>query len=46
MQHHFIEETSGFIVLSDTPTGHVLGVVTLHDILRAQLAMSERVNSE
>jgi len=46
MQHHFIEETSGFIVLSDAPNGRVLGVVTLHDILGAQLAMSERVNSE
>ena len=44
IQHHFIEETSGFIVLSDAPNGSVLGVVTLHDVLRAQLSMSEREN--
>jgi CIC family chloride channel protein len=42
LQHHFIEESSGFIVLSDSPNGSVLGIVTLHDVLRAQLLMSDR----
>jgi CBS domain-containing protein len=29
-------------VISDKPDGKVLGIVTLHDILRAQVAMSDR----
>lgn len=46
MQHHFIDDSNGFIVLSEPSKGSVLGVVTLHDILRAQVAMSERENGE
>ena len=46
MQNCFIDGNTGFIVLSDSPDGRVLGVVTLHDVLRAQVAMSERENSE
>ena len=42
MQDRFIETNTGFIVLSDNSVGRVLGVVTLHDVLRAQVAMSER----
>jgi len=42
MQNRFIESGVGFIVLSESPNGRVLGVVTLHDVLRAQVAMSER----
>jgi CIC family chloride channel protein len=37
-----IESTSGTIVLTDRPNGKIIAVVTLHDLLRAQLAMSER----
>ncbi len=44
MQHRFIEASTGFIVLSDSLDRRVLGVVTLHDVLRAQLSMSEREN--
>ena len=33
---------TGTVVLTDKADGVVLAVVTLHDILRAQLSMSER----
>ena len=46
MQSRFIEASTGFVVLSENPSGQVLGVVTLHDVLRAQVAMSERENGE
>ena len=36
-----IESNSMIVVLLDRPGGQVLGVVTLHDLLRAQAAMSE-----
>jgi CIC family chloride channel protein len=42
IQNRFIEGSAGFLVLTDKPDGSVLGVVTLHDVLRAQVAMSER----
>jgi len=44
IQNRFIEASSGFLILSDKPDGSILGVVTLHDVLRAQVAMSEREN--
>ena len=44
IQNRFIEASAGFLVLSDKPDGSVLGVVTLHDVLRAQVSMSEREN--
>lgn len=37
-----IESTCGLIVITDTDHGHPLAVVTLHDLLRAQAAISER----
>ena len=37
-----IESTCGFIVITDTDQGRPLAVVTLHDLLRAQAAISER----
>ena len=37
-----IESTCGLIVITDTAQGHPLAVVTLHDLLRAQTAISER----
>ena len=43
-QNSLIESTTGTLVLTDKPDGVVLAVVTLHDILRAQLSMSEREN--
>jgi len=41
-QNTFIESSTGAVVLTDKPDGVVLAVVTLHDILRAQVSMSER----
>ena len=38
----FIESASGTIALTDRVDGKILAVVTLHDLLRAQLSMSER----
>jgi CIC family chloride channel protein len=37
-----IESTSGLLVITDTENGWPLAVVTLHDLLRAQAAFSER----
>jgi CIC family chloride channel protein len=42
IQNRFIEAANGLMVLSESPGGRVLGVVTLHDVLRAQVSMSER----
>ena len=41
LQARLIESNSMMVVLLDRPGGQVLGVVTLHDLLRAQAAMSE-----
>ena len=41
LQARLIESNSMIVVLLDRPSGQVLGVVTLHDLLRAQAAMSE-----
>jgi len=37
-----IDSPTETLILSDTPDGKVLGIVTLHDILRAQVSMSDR----
>lgn len=37
-----IESTCGLVVVTDTDGGRPLAVVTLHDLLRAQAAISER----
>jgi CIC family chloride channel protein len=44
MQNRFIETNARFLVLCDPSGEKVLGVVTLHDVLRAQTAMSDREN--
>lgn len=36
-----INSPSGLVVLTDENTGHILGLVTLHDLLRAQVDVSE-----
>ena len=41
LQARLIESNSMIVVLLDRPGGQVLGVVTLHDLLRAQAAMSD-----
>jgi CIC family chloride channel protein len=42
LQNRLIESTSLIVVLLDQPGGKVLGLVTLHDLLRAQTAMSKQ----
>jgi CIC family chloride channel protein len=37
-----LESVSGLIVITDTDQGRTLAVVTLHDLLRAQTAISDR----
>lgn len=41
-QARLIESTTGTIALTNQVDGNVLGVVTLHDLLRAQLALGDR----
>jgi CIC family chloride channel protein len=41
LQAKLIESEVGVVVLVDQPNGKVLGLVTLHDILRAQTAMTK-----
>ena len=41
LQHQLIESSSLVVVLLDHPGGRVLGLVTLHDLLRAQTALSK-----
>jgi CIC family chloride channel protein len=41
-QSKLIESPTEVLVLSDTTDGKMLGIVTLHDILRAQVAMADR----
>jgi CIC family chloride channel protein len=41
LQRRLIESNSFMVVLQDRPGGQVLGVVTLHDVLRAEAAMAE-----
>lgn len=41
LQNRLVESTSMLVVLLDRPGGTVLGLVTLHDLLRAQMAMSK-----
>jgi len=42
VQDLLIESSTGVVMLTDKPGGTPLGLVTLHDLLRAQLEMSER----
>jgi CIC family chloride channel protein len=44
LQNRLIESSSLIVVLVDRPGGQVLGLVTLHDLLRAQTSMS-RINA-
>ena len=41
-QSRFIESTTGTVILTDKTNGVVMAIITMHDILRAQLAMSDR----
>lgn len=41
-QRLLIESSTGLLIIAENAAGRPLGVVTLHDLLRAQAAMSER----
>ena len=41
-QNLLIESSTQTILLTDRPDGQLLGIVTLHDLLRAQISMSDR----
>ena len=41
-QTRLIESSCGIVLLTDGPEGRLLGMVTLHDLLRAELAAAER----
>jgi CIC family chloride channel protein len=43
LQGRLIESNSLIVVLIDRPGGRVLGVITLHDLLRAQVSLSSQV---
>lgn len=42
LQHLLIESDTQFVVVLDRRAGHVVGLVTLHDLLRAQSTMAQR----
>lgn len=42
VQNHFMESGTGMVVLINGKEGKLLGIVTLHDLLRAQISRSER----
>jgi CIC family chloride channel protein len=44
-QSRLIQSTTGTLVITDESGSKLLGLVTLHDLLRAQLAVAERENS-
>ena len=41
LQIQLIESTTGIVVLTDRPGGRVLGLVTLHDLFRAEVAIAD-----
>jgi CBS domain-containing protein len=42
LQQLLIESDTQFVVVLDRPDGQVVGLVTLHDLLRAQTMMAQR----
>lgn len=42
VQTQLIESSSGVVLLTDGPDERLLGIVTLHDLLRAELSAAER----
>jgi CIC family chloride channel protein len=46
LQHLLIESSTFMVVLVDQTGGRVLGLVTLHDLLRAETRVSQRIGEE
>jgi len=41
LQHLLIVSPSGMVLVTDRDSGHLLGLITLPDLLRAEVAMAE-----
>jgi CIC family chloride channel protein len=46
LQQRLIESDTNFVVVLDRPEGKVVGLVTLHDLLRAQTTMAQNAKEE
>jgi len=46
LQMKLIESDTHFVVVLDRPDGEVIGLVTLHDLLRAETAMAQKAKEE
>jgi len=46
LQHLLIESPTGVAVLLDRPEGKVIGLITLHDLLRAEVAMAQQAGKD
>jgi len=46
LQQLLIASDNEFVVVLDQPAGHVVGLVTLHDLLRAQTMMTQRAKED
>jgi CBS domain containing-hemolysin-like protein len=44
LQRLLIESSTHLVILLDEPKGKVLGLVTLHDLLRAEVSIAESGN--
>ena len=42
LQQLLIESDTHFVIVLDRPDGDVIGLVTLHDLLRAESAMAQQ----
>lgn len=42
LQSKLLESSTGVVVLLDKPQGRVLGIVTLHDLLRAEMSIAKK----
>ena len=46
LQFRLIESTTGFVVILDRPDGNLIGLVTLHDLLRAEVSITKEDSHE
>jgi CBS domain-containing protein len=46
LQMLLIESETHFVVLLDRPDGNVIGLVTLHDLLRAQATLGQQARQD
>ncbi len=46
VQEHLMESPTGMVLLQNAPGGPVAGLLTLHDLLRAEMAAAERAGDD